>query len=257
MTTRHITTRHEQDVCDICGRTLLRGEHTEAFLDGPRRYSVCELCKPHALHEGWVREGTIPDFQGLGQSSARRRSLLGRFRGGRGHGNGIDAGTDDPPAPQTLDDELSLVDPPAPQPVKAPAPARGSDRQGRERGRRERSRPEQQREPRHVHAVPSSDDHKFAAALEVFNRSEHTRTIAGVARSLGAPDVSLTPDHVRPPVVWVVAAWELCWYRYEVDLSDDPGSVRLDAQGYELGELAEAERIANATADEAGRLAFA
>ena len=35
----------------------------------------------------------------------------------------------------------------------------------------------------------------------------------------------------------MVASWELCWYRYEVDLSDEVPTVRLAAQGYELDEL--------------------
>ena len=38
-------------------------------------------------------------------------------------------------------------------------------------------------------------------------------------------------------------AWELCWYRYEVDLSEARGAVTLAGQGYELAELAEHEQI--------------
>ena len=41
-----IRTSHEHDVCDVCARTLLRGEKTEPFVNGGRRYTVCELCKP-------------------------------------------------------------------------------------------------------------------------------------------------------------------------------------------------------------------
>ena len=73
-----IRTSHDHDVCDVCTRTLLRGENIEVFVNGSRRYSVCELCKPHALQEGWVREGAIPDFQGGGDRVQRRRSLFGR-----------------------------------------------------------------------------------------------------------------------------------------------------------------------------------
>jgi hypothetical protein len=57
-------------------------------------------------------------------------------------------------------------------------------------------------------------------------------------------------------LVRIVASWELCWYRYEVDLSDGIGSVRLDGQGYELDELTEPERVPNATADDVGQLHF-
>ena len=53
----------------------------------------------------------------------------------------------------------------------------------------------------------------------------------------------------------VVVSWELCWYRYEVDLSDHGAAVRLAGQGYELAEIADEDRVeANASADEYGTL---
>ena len=76
-----------------------------------------------------------------------------------------------------------------------------------------------------------------AAALEVFNASDHTRTVGGVARSLGAPGVCVRPRTDRPSVVSITVMWELSWYRFEVDLSDEAGGVRRDAQGDELSEL--------------------
>ena len=48
--------------------------------------------------------------------------------------------------------------------------------------------------------------------------------------------------------------WELSWYRFEVDLSDEAGGVRRDAQGDELSELAPEEQDVNAAADERGGL---
>ncbi|MBO0769121.1 MAG: hypothetical protein J2O48_10610, partial [Solirubrobacterales bacterium] len=110
------------------------------------------------------------------------------------------------------------------------------------------------REPRHVRAVPTNDDHKISAAVETFNRTEHIRTVAGVGRSLGAPTVSVIPDPERGSLVRIVASWELCWYRYEVELGDEPSTVRLENQGYELHELSEREQVANAAADDVGRL---
>jgi hypothetical protein len=112
------------------------------------------------------------------------------------------------------------------------------------------------REPRHVRAVPTSVEHKVSSAVEVFNGSEHARTAAGVARSLGSPVVSVRASETAASVVTVVVAWELCWYRYEIDLSDEVPSVRLDAQGAELEELDDSERDGNATADENGLLAI-
>ncbi len=94
-------------------------------------------------------------------------------------------------------------------------------------------------------------------ALEVFNASDHTRTVGGVARSLGPPAVSVRPLADRPSVVAITVMWELSWYRYEVDLSDEAGGVRRDAQGDELSELAPEEQISNAAADERGELDLA
>ena len=105
-----------------------------------------------------------------------------------------------------------------------------------------------------MRAVPSSVEQKVASAVELFNSSEHPHTVAGVARSLGMPAVSLRPSDARPSVVNVVVSWELCWYRYEVDLSDDRPSVRVADQGSELDELPPEERQPNAAADERGAL---
>jgi hypothetical protein len=91
--------------------------------------------------------------------------------------------------------------------------------------------------------------------MNLFNSSEHRRTVAGVARSLGRPEVNVTPEPLHPSLVRIVASWELCWYRYEVDISDEVAGVRLVDQGYELTDLSEAERRQNAVADDSGQLA--
>jgi hypothetical protein len=225
----------------VCGRTLLRGERAETFLSGGTRRTVCELCTDRAVHEGWVREGSAPNYGGAGTSRDRRRSLLNRLRSRRepdvGSGPGIELDLDGPgPLPP-------LAEPAAwPEPVPA-APAR---------------RPRERiREPRHVRAVPSSVEQKIASAVDVFNASEHRRTVAGVARSLGMPAVSVLASDAQSSVVTVVVSWELCWYRYEVDLSDELPSVRVVGQGYELDELPPEERRPNAAADEHGGLLLA
>jgi hypothetical protein len=246
----NISTSHRHDVCDVCARTLLRGERTDAFVNGGRRYNVCELCKPHALHEGWIREGALPAAQGAGERAPRRRSLLGRRRPRSAHSP---AGRQAPP--RSLDDELSSAGwEDYAQPghggyyTEEPEPAPALPSSARSRGRA--------REPRRVHAVPTGDDQKIAVAVDIFNSSQHRRTVASVARSLGPPAVSVAPDELHAGIVWVVVAWELCWYRYEVDLSDPVGEARLDSQGYELGELSQHELLANAGADESGSLAL-
>jgi hypothetical protein len=225
--TRAIRTTDTHTTCDVCGRNLLRGERSEVYLTGGTRRSVCELCTSRALHEGWVREGTVPDYDPGNGGTERRRSLLSRLRARRVASRAHESRAE---AEDTLDG----------QPWSEPAVA-----------------PRRPREPRRVHAVPSSAEHKISSAVDVFNSSEHCRTVAGVARSLGVPSVSVLPAESRASVVNMVVSWELCWYRYEVDLSDDRPSVRVAGQGYELDELTVDERTPNATADERGRLELA
>jgi hypothetical protein len=224
--TREIRTSSKHVACDVCGRTLLRGERAETYLGGGNRRSVCELCTTRALNEGWVREGTVPSFDGGGTDHDRRRSLFSRLRSRLDTPNGAATSADAEPEPA----EQAWPETPR--------------------------RREPAREPRHVRAIPTSAEHKVASAVELFNSSEHRRTIAGVGRSLGIPSVSVRPSEARAGAVNVVVSWELCWYRYEVDLSDDHPSVRAAGQGYELEELETAEREPNAVADQDGVLSF-
>jgi hypothetical protein len=221
--TRDIRTNQSDLACDICGRTLLRGEHAETFLAGGSRREVCDLCTARAQHEGWIRESGGDELElRHTRHDGRGRSFLDRLRARRERARDVQdeaetAHTDEPEAP--------------PRPV-----------------------PEAPRRPRHVRAVPTNADLKMQRALELFNVSDHTRTVGGVARSLGAPAVSVRPRTDRPSVVTITVMWELSWYRFEIDLSDEAGGVRRDAQGDELSELSEEEQTINAAADERGAL---
>ena len=108
--------------------------------------------------------------------------------------------------------------------------------------------------PHHVQALPSAADAQVARALGLFNVSEHARTIAGVLRSLGAPHVHARAAG-RDPLVEIAVVWDLCWYRFEVDLENEV--VRQRGQGYESGELGAELPAANVTADDAGKLLLA
>ncbi len=174
-----------------------------------------------------MREGAVPAFEGSDSQRDRRRSLFGRLRRRRDHAA--------PAEPEF--DPLADVEPVTAAPV---APSE------RPRARR--------RETRHVRAIPTSAEHRIAFAIEAFNASEHPRTVAGVGRSLGLPSVSVRPVPGQPSVVHLVISWELCWYRYEFDLADEDGGVRLEAQGQELDELTPLEQEANAVCDERGCL---
>ena len=48
---------HAAVTCEVCGRTLLRGEQRRRLPAGGARRHVCELCTARAAHEGWIREG--------------------------------------------------------------------------------------------------------------------------------------------------------------------------------------------------------
>jgi hypothetical protein len=233
MTTKDIRTAHVQVSCDVCGRTLLRGEHAETYLAGGSRRQVCELCTARAVHEGWVREGVALERATRSVGGERRRSLLGRLRRGVG---------------PTRRPESAAAD--------TPAGANGMSEGGHGPAREHEAVPLLPPEPRQVHAVPTSVEQRTVNAIERFNRSEHPRTVAGVARSLGAPVVVVRPSDEQDTLIAIVVSWELCWYRYEVDLSDGGAAVRLAGQGYELTEIPVEDRVEpNAAADEYGTLA--
>ncbi len=45
------------------------------------------------------------------------------------------------------------------------------------------------------------------------------------------PTVAVLPVPEGPGLVKVVVSWELCWYRYEIDLSEDVPGVRVVTPG--------------------------
>jgi hypothetical protein len=79
MATRQLQTSQEPVMCEICRRSLLRGEHPSHFRDGAELHTVCELCTGRALEVGWVREGTsVADA--VQTRTVRARSLVSRLR---------------------------------------------------------------------------------------------------------------------------------------------------------------------------------
>jgi hypothetical protein len=155
MAARQVQTTREPVTCEICGRTLLRGEFATPFREGTMHRLVCELCTGRAFGEGWVREGTSITEPATTRT-ARARSLVGRLRARleEGHGTGSHERATWPP--ETADGV----------------------------------QPE-----RHVHAVPAETGGQLGRAVTLFNASEHVKLLAGVIRSLGAPHVHLGPSH--------------------------------------------------------------
>src|SRR4051812_49808978 len=72
---------HEDIACDICGRTILKGERIEPYLaPGGKRHVVCELCTDRAYNEGWIRESAHDEMPAATRRPDQRRGLLGRLR---------------------------------------------------------------------------------------------------------------------------------------------------------------------------------
>jgi hypothetical protein len=225
---------HDVVACDVCGRTILKGERTEAYLaPGGQRHQVCDLCAVRAQHHGWIRESAAGDMPQRMPRTEPRGGLFGRMRRRR---------ADPPLGAEVADGEAAQGGAEAPDHEEAPPAAPPP---------RPRSRP---KDPRHVRAVPTTAEAKIERALDLFNGSDHQRTIAGLARTLGTPLVSTQPDAGQGSQVSVVVAWELSWYRYQVDLGDEGDPVMMLDKGEEMDQIEESLRDWNATLDAEGRV---
>jgi len=252
--------------CDLCGRSLLRGERPEVFLGGGQHHTVCELCSTRAAQEGWRRAGEQDEVERpatgwRARRPQRGRALLGRLgwpgaertarpaRAARGEPvdddergaaaaewDGVESEWADathtwPAADGDISPEHFSPDHASPERV-----------------------PQEWDAARDGLALDASGD--LVRALEVFNASEHPRRVAGVARALGPACVKVAPLAGASETIAIVASWELCWYRYEVDLGDEPAGAPLAAEGMDPEELPAADRVANAAADERGELSL-
>jgi hypothetical protein len=258
MVRRTIVTSQPEIACDVCARRLLRGEHSEIFLASGRRCNVCELCAPRAAHEGWKREVEYDPVNHAQLRPRRGRSLLDRLRKGSRPEDSSGGGRLDERSPF---EPLSPVDP-------EPYDFLGGSGEATPNGagsffdetsdERPRARPAAAVRTRTGLATPISA-HLVSAlqrAVDVFNGGEYPRRVAGVARSLGVPEVSVHQADPASEQVGIVIAWELCWYRYAVDIGGG-GQALVLAQGTTLDELAPEERLANGAIDDRGALSLA
>ena len=233
---------HDAVSCDVCGRTILKGERAEWYLaPGGHRHQVCDLCATRAQHHGWIRESGAGDLPARVPRNEPRRGVLGRLRKRR-------------PVGRPAEDEARLAEQEAM--FGAANGAEPDEYQAEEVAPppRPRSRPQS---PRHVRAVPTTAEVKVERALDLFNGSGHQRTVAGLARTLGRPWVSALPDPAQASAVSVLVAWELSWYRYRVDLGDEADPVMMLDKGEELDQIEDSLRAWNAELDTDGRVVSA
>jgi hypothetical protein len=238
MTTRSIVTSQPDVECDVCERRLLRGEQPDHFIAAGRRRIVCELCAPRAAHEGWMRETDATPLTLPPMRPRRGRSLIDRLVGAARNG------------------------------TPSSAPARTSSENGRSRptpydlfGGEGTAEPAESIGDAAVSLsasvepeAPRTPATYLDRAVDIFNASEYPRRVAGVSRSLGEPMVSVRSAEHLASVVRIVVAWELSWYRYEVDLGEEPASAQAIGQGTELEQLEREEREGNAQAHASGML---
>ncbi|MEV4420035.1 hypothetical protein AB0L40_08675 [Patulibacter sp. NPDC049589] len=246
------------EVCAVCDRHLLRGEQPEIFLHDGARKDVCELCVPRALYAGWIRVG-VNDAPTLEPARRRGASIVERLRRGvsrdraprtpepesaahrssrRREQHATEEQPDGVPTrpewrPHRLEDEvegLGLQEEPAAAPLAAYAStSAGSPVQ-----------------------VTTSGARMTARAIDLYNHSEHPRRLAGIARTLGAPWVTVRT--VEGSRVQIVLAWELTWYRFDLDLAREADGVRQTGEGTSLQDLTPGDVDPNAVADDHGYL---
>jgi hypothetical protein len=100
----------------------------------------------------------------------------------------------------------------------------------------------------------SDKEQAMVEAADLFNGSAFRRTIAGIAKSLGSPTVSIVPLSGVNSEVVITIAWDLSWYQYRI-APESGQQVRLAERGHELREVDPVYREWNGKLLEDGRLA--
>ena len=231
--------------CAVCGRTILRGERVVEYLtpDG-ENMAVCALCRQRAEAEGWVRADSPealrrpgPDRRRRGEALRERGQAL-RQRGQAIRGRAREYADRLRPIERPEEDEEEETGrAPEPQPE---APPRAPEAP---------PAAEQPPEPE-----PDTPERRVRRAIERFNDSEESRVVAGLIRTLGAPQAAVRDLNGKPPKIDVIVAWELSWYRWEVGSNGEDAQVQEVAKGAELSELEGEEPDWNASVDGDGKL---
>ena len=100
----------------------------------------------------------------------------------------------------------------------------------------------------------SGEEQAMVEAADVFNASAFRRTIAGIAKSLGSPQVSIVLLSGVNSEVAITIAWDLSWYQYRI-APESGQPVRLAERGHEVREVDATYREWNGKLLEDGRIA--
>ena len=87
---------------------------------------------------------------------------------------------------------------------------------------------------------------RFELAVTRFNASEAARTVAGLTRTLGEPQVSIGAAAGTAEAARITVAWDLTWYQWTVASGEREQPVAELARGTEIGQLDLAARQWNA-----------
>ena len=99
----------------------------------------------------------------------------------------------------------------------------------------------------------SDEELTLVEAADLFNQSDFRRTVAGVAKSLGEPKVSIVPLPGVNAETVLTFAWDITWYQYRVT-PDPTQPVRIADRGHDVAEIEPAYAQWNARFDESDRL---
>ena len=99
----------------------------------------------------------------------------------------------------------------------------------------------------------SEPEQAVVEAADLFNASDYRRSVAGIAKSLGEPQVSIVRLSGTSGELVVTVAWEISWYQYRVS-PESVQPVRLAERGHDPTELEHTFTHWNARLDEDGRV---
>jgi len=277
--------------CDVCGRTILKGEQIHEYLTPAReRIRVCVLCRSRAESEGWIpvsmahtleeeqprsRGRALRERFNRAASRARSATIRPRHEPERAPEPEYEAPARDVDHPPHAEPEpaQAAAEEPQPEPSPEPEPVAEAKEEGAAPKRRA-AKPRARRQPIRTRTTKGTTERTqdragattrstrakrgpealMRRAVERFNSSEERRKVAGLMRSLGEPQAGVRPDP-RRQLALVTVAWELSWYQWEVGADGDGEEpVREVAKGAEVSELDDAARAWNAVVDEDGTL---